>query len=611
MKLLCVLLLSAAALWCGDLSARFDLTVNRILRGGPPQYNDDFVLADAVPRNTRRFTNFSGDVSGRYIGAMAMATRQGLGQLQPQANETLDRIVTKTLLLQKPDGHFGDPLSPGKVQNSDMAILWGNGRMLIGLLEYYQVKPRPEVLRAARKLGDFLVGIGPLLNSEDVRREYNGEKFAVGYICWTQNLEGVVELYRVTHEERYLALAKEIADRTDRHPAQHSHGFLTTLRGLVELYRVTHDQHYLDRAVTEWKGVVQSGNVLVQGGVPEMFAPQIKRDEGCSEADWLRLGLDLWRETREPEYLKQAEYALFNEFSFNQFHTGDFGHHTLTGSGMSAPTARAWWCCTFHGLRALVAVFESVFHVQPLTAEQAAVRGSGRADGRGPRVAAVSAEESAICYDLPVDGRIAANGLTLRADSSLGQNGTVRLAVKASSAQPATIAVRVPDWASEVTVSARGQKLAGTLRGGYLDIRRAWKSGDALTIQYVMKTRLQPPAKPGPRVAVLHGPWLLAVDEEASPNYFDEPSTQNQVSLPSAGEVKLEPSQMTPRLATPFSAPVAHLQLKYLPGGYPVEPGVALLRPIAEFTGGGDSNRLEFWLPVKPQIEKLDSNYHP
>jgi len=61
---------------------------------------------------------------------------------------------------------------------------------------------------------------------------------------------------------------------------------------------------------------------------------------------------------------------------------------------------------------------------------------------------------------------------------------------------------------------------------------------------------------------------------------------------------------MTPRLAAAFSAPVAHLKLNYL-------PGVALLRPIAEFTGSPDSNHLEFWLPLKPQTEKLDSNYHP
>jgi DUF1680 family protein len=571
--------LACGNLLCGgDLSARFDLTVHRVLEGGPPRLTDDFVVADAVPRHTRRFTEFSGDVSGRYIGAMATASQEG-----GFSTETLDRIAGKVIALQKPDGHFGDAMSDGKVLNSDMAILWGNGRLLIGLLEYYQVKPRPEVLVAARKLGDFLVRISPLLNSEAVRREYNGEKFAVGYICWTQNVEGLVELYRVTRDERYLLLAKELAARTDRHPSQHSHGFLTTVRGVVELYRATGDRRYLAQAEAEWKGVSESGNVLVQGGVPEMFAPQIKRDEGCSEADWLRLGLELWRETRNPEYLKRAEYTLFNEFSFNQFHTGDFGHHTLTATGIGAPAARAWWCCTFHGLRALVSVFRNVFH-----------------EGDG-----------AVYYDLPVDGRIVGKGISLQAESSLGTLGTVRIEVQRSNGEARTIAVRVPEWASGVGVTSEGQQLTGTNHNGYFEVRRGWKSGDAITVSYGMKTRLLPAKKGMPRVAVQHGPWLLAVDEVASPSFFDEPSNQNQVELPESGEVKLKTAQLAGGVSCTLCAPVAHLEVKYLPGGYPMQPLVATLRPIAELTGGPDSSRLELWLPLKPQVEKLDSTYKP
>src|SRR6478736_7794677 len=184
-----VLLFSASA-FGGDLSARLDLTLNRVLSGGPPRFDEAFVLADAVPQATRRFTNFSGDVSGRYIGALSAAARH-TGQTFP----SLDAMVTKTIALQKPDGHFGATFSAAKVTNDDMAILWGNGRLLIGLLEYYATSPRADVLTSARKLGDFLVAQAPRFNSDAVRSEYNGEKFAVGYICWTSALEGVVELY--------------------------------------------------------------------------------------------------------------------------------------------------------------------------------------------------------------------------------------------------------------------------------------------------------------------------------------------------------------------------------------------------------------------------------
>jgi DUF1680 family protein len=255
----------------------------------------------------------------------------------------------------------------------------------------------------------------------------------------------------------------------------------------------------------------------------------------------------------------------------------------LTSAGVTAPTARAWWCCTFHGLRAMVAVFQNVFHEK----------------------------DGVIYYDLPVDGEIGMMGWALHADSALGQDGTVHIRVREASSQERTLAVRVPDWAEEIEVSVGGKKLAGKSLDGYLEVRRAWKSGEELILSYVMKTRLRAPDNAGPRVAVLHGPWLLAVDEALSPGYFDEPSSQNQVQLPANGAVKPEAAGLGHAVVTPFAVAAGRLKLTVLPGGYPVQPIVVTLRPIAEFTSGPDSNHLEFWLPIKTQIEKLDSNYKP
>lgn len=578
MRILLCLLLSAASILAGNLTERFNLTAKRVLKDGPPVFDEKFVLADADAKPGRRFTQFSGDVSGRYIGALSLASRQN-GERYP----VLDRIVTGAIKLQQPDGHFGAPMSTGRVVDSDMATLWGNGRMLIGLLEYYDLTHRADVLAAARKLGDFYVNAAARFNSEEVRTAYNGEKFAVGYICWTNGLEGLVELYRVTKAEPYLALARDIAARTDRHPSQHSHGFLTTVRGVVALYKVTGEKRYLEQAETEWQGVLDSGNVLVQGAVPEMFAPQIKRDEGCSEADWLRLSLDLWDLTHQPKYIQQAQITLFNEMAMNQFHTGDFGHHTLSNAGLVAPFAHAWWCCTFHGLRALAAVFRSVFHN----------------------------EAGVLFYDLPVDGRGTAAGLTVRAESALERNACVQLSVVKADERPHELRVRVPDWATGVNLSLAGQPMKAEIKDGYLVASRVWKAGDVVTATYALQTRLVKRGNEGRQTAVFHGPWLLAVDQTASPAFFDEPASENKVDLPEKnGQVQLKPAPVTASAAR-FAVPVAHFRLSYLPGGYAIQPQTALLRPIAEYTGGPDQNELNFWLPLVPTAEGLDSNYTP
>jgi hypothetical protein len=176
------------------------------------------VLADAVPRHTRRFTNLSGGVSGRYIGALALAS-QMRGTEVPQSARVVDQLLGQ----QKPDGHYGNPLSTaGKVTSNDMAIMWGNGRLLIGLMEY-RVRPHPNMLATARKLGDVLVSVRSGVEGIQ-RREVRGR---LHLLDATHRRPG---LWQATKDDRYLTLARALAERTDRHPSQHRHGYLTSLR---------------------------------------------------------------------------------------------------------------------------------------------------------------------------------------------------------------------------------------------------------------------------------------------------------------------------------------------------------------------------------------------
>lgn len=552
----------------GDLTRRMELSLDRVRHGGPPVYSDDFVLADAVPQAGRRFTEFSGDVSGRYIGALATVA-QFSGNDFPE----LDRVAGKLIKLQRADGHFGAPFSTNGVTTSDMALMWGNGRLLIGLLEYYRLKPSPEALACARRLGDCFVTLGPRFNEPAVMEKFSGDQAAVGYICWTQIIEGLVALNHATADPRYLRLAEEVAANTHRYPNQHAHGFVSSLRGILELYRVTHTAKWLNKAETEWDGICASGNLLPQGGLPEIFKPGIDRDEGCAEADWLRWNLELWAVTRNPRYLDQAELTLFNEFSMNQFQNGDFGHHKLTGTGIGNFCAHAWWCCTFHGLRVFPVVFRAAFHDGP----------------------------ARLYYDLPVEGQGAVEGLAVRANSTLEQNATVTLTVTKSEGRQLALCLRQPAWASALEVSLNHRPLTGTATNDYLEIHRAWKRGDTLTIRYPLLTRLVPLPQDPARVGIMCGPWLLGVDQQHDPRFFDEPFEQNRILLPVRAdhhELKLEAVAEASTVA-PFSVPVAHRRLRFLPGGYPVQPQTVTLRPIAEETSLADGVAWAFWFEPK------------
>ena len=216
----------------GDLDRRFNLTLRRVLEGDGPRYSEEFLLADVRPKAERRFTEYSGDLSGRYIGALTTAARvYGIDALG------LDALVAKTIALQKPEGYFGSAFHFEKPTDAEMALLWGNGRLLVGLLEYYEWKPSEPVLAASRRIGDFLVRIGPSDALErDPRRHLARSILHRATSAGHSRPRDSAKLYGVTKDERYRVLAESIAAVTERRAGDHVHGYLSSLRGAMDLY---------------------------------------------------------------------------------------------------------------------------------------------------------------------------------------------------------------------------------------------------------------------------------------------------------------------------------------------------------------------------------------
>jgi DUF1680 family protein len=527
------------------LGARYELTLHRVLAGESPAYTEEFLLADVRPQPVRRFTEYSGDLSGRYIGALATAARV-YGKPFPG----LDALVDKVIALQKPDGYFGSTFHYDKPTDQDLALLWGNGRLLVGLLEYYRLKPTPRVLAACRRLGDWLVRIGPLMLSEEIRAAFGAQHFASSYICWMQQTEGLANLYVATEDERYRKLAEQVAAVIERRPGDHVHGYLTSLRGVMDLYQATGDAQFLAQCEAAWEDVARSKDALITGGVPEGWSPNNHRTEGCAEADWVRLSLALWKATGKRAYLEMAERAVFNELAFNQFATGDFGHRLYTETGLPANgAARAWWCCTLHGLRAFPDLHSGAFR----------------------------ATKEGLWYDLPMDGRSERGTLSAVAESSLGDNGTVRITVTSAGTGLASIFIRKPQWAAtdiHITGEAR-QYPAGD---GYVGLERAWAAGDVIELKYTMSLRQWESGDD--RAAYFYGPWLLGASAADNPAYFNELTADNRLDR---GKEKPLAAARQPKRA--FCVPVAATVAPYLPAEYPDQAETVLLRAVGEQTG--------------------------
>jgi DUF1680 family protein len=531
--------------------ARYRLTRERVLSGTGPSYSSPFLLSDLRGESGRRFTNFSGDLSGRWIGALASCSatyKEEFPALRP--------FVESALKLQHPEGYFGKSFNTDDPSDDDLALLWGNGRFLVGLTEYYSLSQDPAVLRAARQLGDFLVKIAPRFNSQQMEQAFGSAHFATSYICWTQQTEGLAELYALTKDVRYRDACADIARRITRRPGDHVHGFLCSVRGALNLYKATGDDEYLQMVSRHWKDVTASGDILVTGGVPEAWSPKRMRTEGCAECDWLRLNLDLHAVTGQEEFLCGAEDILFNEFSMNQFWTGDFGHALLgdfgradyanagAQSGTGEPgivLVRAWWCCTLHGLRAFPAVQQRVF------------RQSG----------------DQLIYQIPVDGSFESDGIKLVARSYLATQGKVEIKVERASRR-SRLQVRQPHWADAIVLSHKDHAVPGLLVSDL-------ETGDVITIQYPMKMRVSPLDVKGERKTFHVGPWLLGATAADQQSYFNELHRDN---------VLLEDSlqRVSSTNALSFGVPIAGRRCSVLSAEYPKQSSEVELRAVSEQT---------------------------
>lgn len=439
----------------GFFGARYAKSLERLSK--EPIDNVPFVLDDVNFNQKRRFFNYSGDISGRYIEVASLTSRP-----DKPTTAILPEVIDEIVQYQQPDGHFGREVDWDKPvdiaaatdQSLEMPILWGNGRLILGLFAAYERFGNEKALAAAKKMADFYVNIVVKRFCDPARMdEYSQQAagYAAAYVtCVFHGIEGLVRAYRLTGEQKYLDCAREMADfheQFDVLPVGHSHGSLSAHEALVLLYESTGEKKYLDRVVARWEEATSLGYVNPSGGVAENFRIDGKSDEGCSEADWLRLNLMLWRNTGDGKYLDFAERMLYNAYQANQWDTGGFGHRHLGVDEKGAFSwlaryAESYWCCSYHGPLGYYELKE-FFAV-------------GATDKNGKKTIFVNFPT--LEFDVPLTF---ADGEKWTVSSRPSRDGNVwKTTIKATcenDASTAELKVRVPDWTGPVALSSTAQ----------------------------------------------------------------------------------------------------------------------------------------------------------
>lgn len=553
------------------------MVVNRITTGELPRITRDFLLAGLTldPKFERRFTNYSGDQIGRYLSAMSLIDNT-------QHSIDIHDLVRAVIANQKADGRFGaDTLSfeTADIEGPQMALLWGNGRLLTGLMDYYEKFPdNKEVLASAQKLGDFLDGVTNACTRPEIINRFK-TMGALGFICFTQITEGMVKLYQTTGIQKYKNVAEKTYPLLPESGNQHSHGFLNTLRGVVMLFEATKDTSHLAYAERIFSEIIASENYMVTGGVPEFFgfhsSAEGSRDEGCSEADFFLLCLQLWKATGNNKYLDQAEYSFTNHMLYNQFKSGDFGSHVIKkGFGFVTTPApgQCWWCCDYHGLQA---VYEARKNI--ITQDD-------------------NLRKINLFYPAEwEDDEISFNMKKVETDIP-----TFQILVNKFSGTNSYIAIRNPCWSSSVNITVNGKEAPISAKNGYLLVNTRLKQGDKIIFSLKPILRLidedrneidvSALSTTPVRATMIYGPWLMSVDDVTQTLFMAELSYNNIIYIPSdLSAIISEPELITQDSFNPES----YLSFTFLKEGTS-QTGKVVLRPLSEVSFQGPSN-VRYW----------------
>ncbi|UCD27273.1 MAG: glycoside hydrolase family 127 protein [Planctomycetota bacterium] len=344
----------------GQIRVRLGYAYQRLC--DPPLNDPEFVLSDIGFIQPRRFTHYSGDVSGRMLGALTAA-----GAILRRDTPMIDVLTEAFKICQHPDGHYGadQNLAEEINQKRDMPILWGNGRLLLALAERCRDTKDKRLLKQAKRLGEYVRSTRPYYGKEENFKRVGGQYSSGFTTCYPSLIDGLAALGEAAGDKRFYDEARFISRLSlldTEFVNHHSHGRLTAYRGMLDLDRLTGTREFLDTVRSGCRTITDQ-MLMPTGGVNERFGRQDRRDEGCSEADWIRVNFLLWQATGDTAYLEAAEHAIRNHLYATQFVNGGFGHHdfrTLKDGDKSYPLggishygSEAYWCCSMHGAQVL------------------------------------------------------------------------------------------------------------------------------------------------------------------------------------------------------------------------------------------------------------------
>jgi len=510
----------------GPLRKQIDGVVENWLIPAPeknPAMTEMFADRDKQPY--RNLLPWSGEFFGKYLTASAQMIRL-TGNKRLQA--TVEKVVARTMALQAEDGYLGpwpkdfhlrkgapncERFNLPQVEPWDA---WGHYHAMIGLLLWHQDTGDPKALASARRIGDLLCA--RFLDNPKERLHDTGEhemnQAPVHALAW---------LHRLTGEERYLRMARQIATEFGIPPAgdylnaplagkefwempKPRWESLHPIMGLSELYLATGKDEYRKAFEHLWWSILRGDRHNTGGfssgekATGNPYAPGAI--ETCCTIAWLAMSVEMLRLTGNPIVADEIELSTLNTVvglhspdgawcTYNTPMDGTREPSTTTIAFQKRPGSEQLNCCSVNAARGFGMI--SDWALMQEAAPAALVL-----NWYGPSTISVT---------------VAGVPVKLRQETDYPRQGRIVLHVEPREEAQFVLKLRIPHWSAATTCSVNGKEVAAQA-GSYCALDRRWKPGDRVTLELDMRLRAWAGEREcAGKVALHRGPLLLASDE--------------------------------------------------------------------------------------------------
>jgi DUF1680 family protein len=478
-------------------------------------YRIEAALAPRAPKYPNwESMGLDGHTAGHYLSALAQEAAQGDDELR----QRLDYMVMELAACQQAngDGYVGavpngralwNSVAAGTVDASSFSL--GNAwvpfynlhKMFAGLRDawlYAGNRQAREMLIAFADWADRLIaGLDEQRMQALLATEHGGMN------------EVLADVYAITGDRRYLALARRFSHRALLEPllrredaldGLHANTQIPKVIGFARIGELDNDQAWIDAAAFFWETVTRHRSIAFGGNsVREHFNPvgdfsaMVASPEGpetCNSYNMLRLSTQLYRLDPQPRYADFYERALFNHILSSQHpQHGGLVYFTPIRPRhyrVYSQPQECFWCCVGTGI-----------------------------ENHGRHGSFAYAHDP---HSLTVNLYMASHlqwrerGLVLRQDTRFPDEESSRLSLQLRKPQRFRLRLRHPHWLEgplNVRVNGKPWPLQST-PSSYASIEREWVNGDTVEIDLPMRTRAEGLPDGSDYVALMHGPIVLA-----------------------------------------------------------------------------------------------------